>query len=470
MIFPSTEEYIKKSENYNLIPVCKEFIVDTETPVSIFIKAGGLEKNSFLLESIEVSKNISRYSFIGVDYDLLVSFNEGNMAFNSSNNNVAVKTRTPLDELQKIMNQYHPYKNPAMDHFIGGAVGYLSYNLVKYFENISLPSEFSKFPEMMLFLTDKIIVFDHALNKMKIIATIKIDSGVSAASAYNLSVEKIEEIEEKIFKGKTNSYSSDNSLSNGRIGSMKSIESIQGIGSIGNIGNDIRIGNTGSMGSNVSIKSNGSIDFSSLSLLDKSAIKSNFKKEDFLEAVEKAKKYIIDGEVFQMVLSQRFNAICTATPFNIYRVLRTINPSPYMYYINFEKFKIIGSSPEPRIKIKGRKILTYPIAGTRKRGKSKSEDRRLINELLKDQKERVEHNMLVDLARNDLGRVCRFGSVKISKYMYAEKYSHVIHLISRIEGILEKDRTIYDALKSVFPAGTLTGAPKIRTMQLISSC
>ena len=268
----------------------------------------------------------------------------------------------------------------------------------------------------MLYLTDVVIVFDHFLNRMKIISTVKIEKDTD--KAYFQSIQKIEEIESKIFSSSKN-------------------------------------GN----GDNFHYQADNTKKFD---------IKSNFSKQKFLEAVGKAKKYIIDGEAFQIVLSQRFSIDSLSNPFNIYRALRTTNPSPYMYYINFGKFKIIGSSPEPLIKINGRKILTCPIAGTKKRGASPKEERFLVSSLLNDRKEMAEHNMLVDLSRNDLGRVCKFGSIKIKKYMSVEKYSHVIHLVSRIEGTLDKKSTIYDALKSTFPAGTLTGAPKIRAMQIIS--
>jgi len=261
-----------------------------------------------------------------------------------------------------------------------------------------------------------VIVFDHFLNRMKIISTVKIEK--DAEKAYFQSIQKIEEIESKIFSSSKN----------------------------GNIDNfPYHADNTKKF------------DFNS-----------NFSKQKFLEAVKKAKKYITSGEAFQIVLSQRLSTDCLSNPFNIYRALRTTNPSPYMYYINFGKFKIIGSSPEPLIKINGKKILTCPIAGTKKRGVSPKEERFLVSSLLNDEKEIAEHNMLVDLSRNDLGRVCKFGSIKIKKYMSVEKYSHVIHLVSRIEGTLDKKSTIYDALKSTFPAGTLTGAPKIRAMQIIS--
>lgn len=423
-IYPSKEEYFAKSKKYNMIPVYKEYMVDTETPTSIFLKAGGLEKEMFLLESMEGLKKLSRYSFIGVGSGSIIKFENEIFTVKTSGKEVLkVRTKSPLEELEKVMGQYRLYKNPELNHFAGGAVGYLSYDLVKYFENINLPGNKLLLPEIMLNLTDLVIVFDHFLSRMKIISTVKIekDTEKDAARAYFQSIQKIKDIEAKIFSGDKNGngdnfpYQTDNNNNN-----------------------------------------------------KKFDIKSNFSKQKFLEAVSKAKKYIIDGETFQIVLSQRFSIDSLSNPFNFYRALRTTNPSPYMYYINFGKFKIIGSSPEPLIKINGRKILTCPIAGTKKRGTGSKEEKFLVNSLLNDEKEIAEHNMLVDLSRNDLGRVCKFKSIKIKKYMGVEKYSHVIHLVSRIEGTLDKKSTIYDALKSTFPAGTLTGAPKIRAMQIIS--
>jgi len=427
-INPSKEEYREKSKKYNLIPVYKEYMVDTETPVSIFIKAGGLENNMFLLESMEGLKKLSRYSFIGVGNSSLIKFKDEVFSMEKSGKEILkIKTRSPLDELEKALRQHYLFKNPELNHFVGGAVGYLGYDLVKYFENIELPGDSFELPEMMLYLTDAVIVFDHFLNRMKIVSTVRIEKNPerdkdnyfhNAEKAYLESKQKIEEIESRIFSGSKN------------------------IGS-----------------NNMSYQPDNS---------KKYGIKSNFSKQKFLRAVSKAKEYITSGEAFQVVLSQRFEMESPSNPFNIYRALRTTNPSPYMYYIDFGNFKIIGSSPEPLIKISGRKILTCPIAGTKKRGASLKEERSLINSLLNDKKEVAEHNMLVDLSRNDLGRVCKFGSIKIKKYMSIQKYSHVIHLVSRIEGILDKKSTIYDALKSTFPAGTLTGAPKIRAMQIIS--
>ena len=426
MYYPSKKEYLIKAKSYNLIPVYGEYIVDTETPSSIFMKAGGPGGNGFLLESIEGAISLSRYSFTGIGCRALISFNDGTFTMECGcKKKIEVKTKKPLEELEKVMSGYRLYKNPELNHFTGGAVGYLGYDLIKYFENVQLPGKKSSFPEMMLYLTDSMIVFDHMLNRMKIISTVKIDENLSPEDAYAQSIEKIESIQRKICEGQKNNME--------------------------NIGSNFFISDDNLSGCDQ--------DFSS---------ESNFTKESFLEAVEKAKKYITCGEAFQIVLSQRFSTDNFSNSFNIYRGLRTINPSPYMYYMNFGDFEIIGSSPEPLVKINGRKVLTRPIAGTRKRGKTSVEDMRLADDLLNDEKERAEHNMLVDLSRNDLGRVCRYGSVKVKKYMSVEKYSHVMHLVSEVEGILDKNKTVYDALRSAFPAGTLSGAPKIRAMQIIS--
>jgi len=482
MCYPTKNEYIKLSLKYNLIPVFKEYLVDTETPTSIFLKLGGTDKEMFLLESIEGEKNISRYSIIGVSYQSFIEFKDKIFVFNSKGNlNYKIKTIFPLLELEKIMKKYILYKNPDLDHFVGGAVGYLGYDLVQYFENINIKKSEDDitFPELFLYLTDCVIIFDHLLNRMKIISTILIDESnknSSAEKTYNISVNKIKEIENLIFNNSNNN--------NGNIGNdnlNKSNHALNFTNFNYNINNfkNINIGkinNSNFASSNFVIKNadsntkntNKNNNFDLESDANINFISSNFSKENFIEAVKCAKKYITEGDIFQVVLSQRFSLKNISNPFNIYRALRAINPSPYMYYINFNNFKVIGSSPEPLLKINARKVSTYPIAGTRKRGETAKEDKILINELLNDEKEKAEHNMLVDLSRNDLGRVCKYGSVKVKKYMNIEKYSNVLHLVSRVEGILDKNKTIYDAIKSVFPAGTLSGAPKIRAMQIIS--
>jgi anthranilate synthase component 1 len=421
MFYPSKDEYIKIAEKYNLIPVYKEYIVDTETPASMFVKTGGLKKRGFLLESIEGSKNLARYSFIGVGCENLIKFDDGVFTLTVRKKKVfEASTRAPLLELEKIMKENRIYKNPELEHFVGGAVGYLGYDLVKYFDQIPVGKNKLCLPEIMLYLTNLVIVFDHLLNRMKIISTVKIDGGISAGKTYDISVENITKLESEIRR--TSGDFLRNSFDSADVGKHSEVFSLD----------------------------------------------SNFKKENFLSAVRQAKKYITEGEAFQIVLSQRFYTDKLPDPFSIYRGLRTINPSPYMFYFNFGNIKLIGASPEPLIKIKGKKILTCPIAGTRGRGMTPDEDKDLVDDLLHDKKERAEHNMLVDLSRNDLGRVCSYGSVKVKEYMSVEKYSHVMHLVSKVEGNLSENKTIYDAFKSVFPAGTLSGAPKIRAMQIIS--
>lgn len=417
----SKSEYIKIARDYNLIPVYKEYAIDTETPASLFIKAVGMDKRGFLLESIEGIKNLARYSFIGIGCNNLIKFSKGIFSLSKGGEKVyEAKTADPLFELEKILKSYQLYKNTGLNHFAGGAVGYLGYDLVRYFDKIPLPENDLHIPEIMLYLTELVIVFDHLLNRVKIISTVKIEDGIAAEEAYDISIKNIENLEEKIAENGHDSFKN---------------------------------------------------SFNS-AIIDDSAMKpelnSNFRKDKFLKGVEKAKEYIAGGDAFQIVLSQRFHTDKFSSPFGIYRGLRTINPSPYMYYFDFDDFKIVGASPEPLIRINGRRVLTCPIAGTRRRGQSAGEDRNLVNDLLGDKKERAEHNMLVDLARNDLGRVCRYKSIKVEKYMSVEKYSHVMHLVSRVTGTLAGGKSIYDAFKSVFPAGTLSGAPKIRAMQIIS--
>lgn len=420
MNYPDKKRYLELSEEYNLVPVYREYMADTETPTSIFLKSCGLDNEGFLLESIEGSKNLSRYSFIGIGCSGRIMLEDGVFMYEKDGvGTEKKKTGTPLREIENIMKDFRLYKDPELDHFIGGAVGYLSYDLVKYFDNIYLPEKKQDLPEILLCLTDLVVVFDHLMNRLKIISTIKTGQGITPEDAYELSIERIEALEKKI------AYNTIPSLSVG-LRSQKDISGTNG------------------------------------------GFKSNFAPDSFRKAVNKVRKHIIEGDAFQIVLSQRFSIEDDRDPINIYRGLRSINPSPYMYFFNFGDFNIIGASPEPLVKIEGNRVLTCPIAGTRKRGSSEAEEEGLVESLLNDKKEIAEHNMLVDLARNDLGRVCKYGSVEVSDYMKVEKYSHVMHLVSHVEGTLKEDASIYDALRSVFPAGTLSGAPKIRAMQIIS--
>jgi anthranilate synthase component I len=421
MSYPNKKRYMELSSEYNIIPVYREYMADTETPTSIFLKCCGLDSEGFILESIEGTKNLSRYSFIGIGFSGRALLERGIFKYEEKGRRLkTVKTRTPLTELENIMDRFNLYKDPALEHFIGGAVGYLSYDLVNYFDHIPLPEARAGFPEMFLYFTDMVVVFDHLMNRLKIISTLKTGNLLKPGDAYDLSVEKINELEKKIASNAMPSLSK------------------------------------GLNEQNIAIQS-------------RNQFKSNFDPQVFKEAVEKARERIIEGDAFQIVISQRLTMQNDRDPINIYRGLRSINPSPYMYFFNFKDFHIIGSSPEPLVKINGDNVLTCPIAGTRKRGRNSSEEKKLMESLLHDKKEIAEHNMLVDLARNDLGRVCEYGSVKVSDYMKVEKYSHVMHLVSRVEGKLRRGFSVFDVLKSVFPAGTLSGAPKIKAMKIISS-
>lgn len=423
MTYPDKNKYLELASEYNLVPVYREYMADTETPTSIFLKGCGLNGEGFLLESIEGAKNLSRYSFIGIGCSGKAVLEDGIFRYEKDGKKIKErKTGTPLAEIEEIMNGFKLYRDPALNHFIGGAAGYLSYDLVKYFDNIDLPGDRMELPEMYFYLTDLVVVFDHLMNRLKIISTIKTGGEVTPERAYQQSVERIEALEKKIASSIIASLST-------------------GLKPPADPG-----------------KAEEAFVF-----------ESNIMPEAFKAAVERARTLITEGEAFQIVLSQRFSMEDRRDPINIYRGLRSINPSPYMYFFNFGDFNIIGASPEPLIKINRNKVLTCPIAGTRKRGKSEAEEEKIMEDLLNDMKEVAEHNMLVDLARNDLGRVCRYGSVKVKEYMKIEKYSHVMHLVSRVEGILNSGSTIYDAFRSVFPAGTLSGAPKIRAMQIISS-
>ncbi|MGM0365861.1 MAG: anthranilate synthase component I [Actinomycetota bacterium] len=410
------EQFNKLSHTYNLIPVYREYMVDTETPASLFLKIKRRKKPVFLLESIEGPRGLSRYSIIGIDYSREVSFSRGVFTVKDKKGNGWTKnTDRPMDFLKGIMGKIKVYGDPGLGHFIGGLVGYISYDMVSYFEKIPLAGK-AEFPEMLFYSTNLVIVFDHYNNTMKIIATLSTGEGLSSYEAYCRSTNMIEALEEDIYNSKAMP---------GLVSQMNRA-------------------------------------------VDDISFESNFDRHEFLEAVEKAKGYINSGDAFQVVLSQRFGIKTGARDFDIYRQLRTTNPSPYMFFMDFENFKLIGSSPEPLVKVKGDKILTCPIAGTRRRGRDESDDKAIAEELLGDEKERAEHNMLVDLARNDLGRVSEYGSVEVKKYMDVGKYSHVMHLVSVVEGKLMAGKDVFDALRSVFPAGTLSGAPKVRAMQIIS--
>lgn len=398
----------------NLVPVFVEFFADCETPVSAFSKIAAKKKNSFLLESVEGGKKISRYSFIGVECPKIFKFNKNRVSIIQKNKTIKKEFKDPLEIIKKEMIRYQLVGLPNLPRFQGGLVGYFSYDAVKYFEKINMPeSDPIGAPEGIFLFTDTLVVFDHIKHKIIVISHVYLDK--NSEENYKNAVRKINRI----------------------IALLQTPKILPYLNPCDPKRNDVKIS-------------------------------SNFTKKEYMKIVEEALEEIRKGEIFQVVLSQRFKTQIKVDSFNVYRALRSVNPSPYMFYFRFDDFDLAGASPEILVRVDDGNILLRPMAGTRKRGKDEEEDKKLETELLNDEKEIAEHSMLVDLARNDVGRVAQIGTVKFEPLMYIEKYSHVQHIVSDITGRIDSNKDIYDVFRSCLPAGTLSGAPKIRAMEIIS--
>lgn len=428
MYHPSRQEFIKKAKQGNLIPVYKELLADIETPLSIFKK---LDKGefSFLLESAERGERWGRYSFLGTNPSLIFKSKGQDVEIIKNEKSRKFESGQPLAELKKLISQYKPVETPDLPYFWGGLVGYVSYDSVRFFEPILVASDKNindlNLPDIFFILADQVLIFDHLQQKLKIV----VNAHIAKNRKHTLAgTGKTENRLEKIYKQATE-----------RIEQI-----IQEINKP--LKEELLLPSPDLKGENW---------------------KSNFSQQGFKAAVSKAKEHIRQGDIIQVVLSQRWQTELDCSPLNIYRALRVINPSPYMFYLNFKEVKLIGSSPEILVRCQGRKAELRPIAGTRRRGKDIGEDEKLIKELLSDPKEKAEHIMLVDLGRNDLGRVCEYKSISIPELMTIEKYSHVMHIVSQCEGNLKKNKDVFDLFKACFPAGTVSGAPKIRAMQII---
>ena len=409
MVIPSLEEVKELAKDHNVIPVCRSVLADTETPVSVWMKLFSNEKYSFLLESISGEEAVARYSFLGgKPYMRFVSNPDGWEISGKINEK---GTGFPVEKLRSLMTVYKPARIPGLPRFTGGAVGYFSYDSIRLWEEIPDSNEKDDpLDDIHFSFYKNLIVFDNREHRLMLIS--------------NIIIEKEDDIE-KAWKDAL--Y---------EIGKMQDKMAVR-------------------------------LAWSSISVKVKSRICSNFKREDFEAAVEKCKEYIKAGDVFQVVISQRFSIKVQSDPINLYRILRVINPSPYMYFLSLGDTSVIGASPEMLVRVEDGIVETRPIAGTRKRGKNDKEDERLIEELKADPKECSEHVMLIDLGRNDIGRVSEYGTVKVEEMMHEEIFSHVIHLVSNVAGRLDPQKDSFDALYSCFPAGTLTGAPKIRAMEII---
>ncbi len=429
MYTPSPEEFLKLSKKGNLIPVYGEILADLETPVCAYLKIAGGAKYSFLLESVEGEEKIARFSFLAKNPELIFEVKGKSVKISRPDKNkkrfiseVKEFAGNPLDYIREILKPFQFVKLASLPSFCGGVVGFLGYDVIRYFEKLG-PKPFDDIglPDIVLILVKDLIIFDHRNHKIKVVSCVSVDpqgSKKEKLKAYRETLNKIEKTIRDLRKP------------------LLSTQSLL-------LRPDLNVGTKN--------------------------IKSNFTEENFEAAVLKAKEHIQKGDIIQVVLSQRFTVPVRENSFNIYRQLRVLNPSPYMYYLNFNDVKIVGASPELLVRCEEGVVQTRPIAGTRRRGKDAQEDAFLAQELLEDAKERAEHIMLVDLGRNDLGRVCQKGTVRVNEFMKVEKYSHVMHIISNVEGKLDPKQDIFDVLKAAFPAGTVTGAPKIRAMEIIDN-
>jgi anthranilate synthase component 1 len=392
---------------YNLIPICDEMLSDTITPIALLQILKGMSSHCYILESAEDTRHWGRYTFLGYNPSMHISCCNGELTISSCYVKQTFKTDNPSEHIQKILDAHRSPKLDGLPPFTGGLVGYFAYDYAKYAEpSLNLDGD-DHFRDADLMLFDTVIAFDNYRHKIILITNI---STTNFDDSYANGMEKLEELKKIISSGER-------------------------------------------------------------PVFEKAFLKSEFtplfSKDEYIDAVEKTKHYIREGDIFQVVLSNRFEADCEGSLLGAYRVLRTINPSPYMFYFSGSEFEIAGASPETLVKLQDGKLFTYPLAGTRKRGATEAEDLALEKELLADEKELAEHNMLVDLGRNDLGKICKFNSVKVEKLREILRFSHVMHIGSVVSGEIRPDKTGLDAVTAVLPAGTLSGAPKLRSMEII---
>lgn len=412
-MFPSLDEMkqIAKNKEYKRIPICKEIFSDQFTPIEVMRRLRKASRHCFLLESAEQSKNWGRYSFLGYDPIMEITCMDGYLTMLKLDKNelITKKVKHPGDEIRKILKEYKSPVMKDMPSFTGGLVGYFSYDYIKYAEpKLKLDdTENQDFRDLDLMLFDSVIAFDHYKQKVCLITGVKTDD---IEKSYESAVKKIESIK--------------NLIKNGEKKEFKPLEVL-------------------------------------------TEIQPQFSKERYVDMVNKAKHYIHEGDIFQVVLSNPLRAKVKGNLFDTYRVLRATNPSPYMFYFSSDDIEMAGASPETLAKLENGTLSTFPLAGTRPRGKSDEEDKALEIDLLNDEKERAEHNMLVDLGRNDIGKISTIGSVVVEKYMEIERFSHVMHIGSTVVGKIREDKDAMDAIDSILPAGTLSGAPKFRACEII---
>ena len=431
---PSRKEFLALAKAHTLVPVCRTLAADLETPVSAFLRTAWRERECFLLESVEGGEQVGRYTFIGLTpFKRIVA--RGREIVITEGRKITRFEGDIFAVLRDALSGHKPARLPGLPPFTAGAVGFFSYDVVRQIERLPVHAKDELgVPDACLLFFDEVLAFDHVRKEIWLVVTADVSHGKPAA-AYDRAVKRLDQLEKRLAQPLPS------------LGQRKKVKTTR-------------------------LK-----------------VKHRTAKKDFLAAVDRTKEYIRAGDAFQVVLSQRFDIEPGVDSFQVYRALRAVNPSPYMFFLRFSPendlnsgasgapkrstkksrspLELAGSSPELLVRVNKGKVEYRPIAGTRRRGANEAEDLALAEEMMHDEKERAEHVMLVDLGRNDVGRVSRFGSVKVDKLMFVERYSHVMHIVSSIEGQLRPDLTAVDALRACFPAGTLSGAPKVRAMEII---
>ena len=414
MLQPDFSQFSRLAHDATLVPVVKSVSADLLTPVSAFLAIAEKEKHAFLLESVERGEQIGRYTFLGARPYMRVRAGKGKVEIHRGRRREVLKENI-FQVVKRLLYEHRPATVPGVPPFTGGAVGYFAYDVIRQLEKIGEHAEDDlHLPDAELMFFDRLLAFDHLRHQIHIMAVADV-SQEKPRQAYDRALADIAGLENKLARGLRPALW------------KKSAPNHHG----------------------------------------ELAVHAGTTREGYMKMVERCKEYIAAGDIFQVVPSQRVDFTPGVAPFDLYRALRQVNPSPYLYFLRMDDTHILGSSPEMLVRVTGRKLEYRPIAGTHPRGQNEAEDRRLEELMRNDEKERAEHVMLVDLGRNDLGRVSEYGSVKVKDLMYVERYSHVMHLVSALEGTLRKDLTALDAFAACFPAGTLSGAPKVRAMQII---
>jgi anthranilate synthase component 1 len=419
MFYPTLEEFREKAKTGNTIPVYRPILADMETPVSAFYKLMP-DNFAFLLESVEGGEKVARYSFLGSQPSVLFQSkgHKVTIEYLAKGEKVSKEYEDPLTALEEVMHNYQPVNIEGLPQFHGGAVGYMSYDMVRFVEELPDDTEDElQLPDCFFMIAETILIFDHVNHQIKVVANAQIDGDVDAA--YTDAVGKIDALVEKLTT----------------------------------VSEKIAIRN--------------SSNYTKTHQKSPPDLQSNFTKPAYEDVVRRAKEYIAAGDIIQVVPSQRFSRAVSVDSFDVYRALRVVNPSPYMFYLKCNGFDIVGASPEMMVRVEDGLVQTRPIAGTLPRGKTDAEDREFEQKLLSDPKERAEHVMLVDLGRNDLGKVSEYHTVEVTDLMIVERFSHVMHIVSHVIGRLRDNLSAFDVIRACLPAGTLSGAPKIRAMEII---